>query len=183
MAEVKKAAPAAVVAEPAPKKKNTVLYIVIALLLLVVVAIVGVGAFLFLTLNQQGTDPGTGEEATVKTKAKAKKKDSHGEDSKPVFAKLDTFTVNLRGSSSVLQTEIYVQMADEHMKDTVTAYLPRISSQIILLLSSKSPEDLSTMEAKQKLMGDVKDTINKVLGVRDDEDGVKSAEFKTFIVQ
>jgi len=183
VAEAKKAAPAAVVAEPAPMKKNTVLYIVIALLLLVVVAIIGVGGFLFLTMNQQGADPGTSEEAPAKAKAKAKKKNTHDEEAKPVFAKLDTFTVNLRGSSSVLQTEVYVQMADEHMKDTVTAYLPRISSRIILLLSSKSPEDLSTVEAKQKLMLDVKDTINKVLGVSSDEDGVQSAEFKTFIIQ
>lgn len=182
MAEAKKAAPAAVVAEPVPKKKNTVLYIVIALLLLVVIAIAGVGAFLYFSLmNPGGTDTAGVDAPPTKTQHSPKKTKSP--EAKPVFAKLETYTVNLRGTSSVLQTEIYVQMADEHMKDTITAWLPRISSQVILLLSAKSAEELTTVEAKQKLMVDVKDTINKVLGAKDDEEGVMSAEFKTFIIQ
>lgn len=191
MAEAKKPAPAPEPPPAAKPKKNIILYVVIALLVLVIIAIVAVGGFLFLTLNQnpaaadpvaaEESDSGHSEKATKKKKADKHK--SSGESDKPVFVKLDTFTVNLQGGGSVLQTEIHVQVADEHQKDVITGYLPRISSQVNLLLSSKKADELATVEAKVKLMEDIKVAINKVLDAKYDDDGVKSVEFKTFIIQ
>lgn len=190
MAEAKKPAPAAPEPPPAAKpKRNIILYVVIGLLVLVIIAIVAVGGFLFLTLNQNpaaaAADPAAAEESDGHAEKPKKKKKEHksGESNNPVFVKLDTFTVNLQGGGSVLQTEIHVQVADEHQKDTITGYLPRISSQVNLLLSSKKADELQTVEAKVKLMEDIKVAINKVLNARDDDDGVKSVEFKTFIIQ
>lgn len=187
MAEAKKPAPAAAEPAAAPKeKKNVVLYVVIFLLLLVIVAIVGVGGFLYLSLTANpippepvaADDSHDEEKPSKKAKPKKSKKDEGG--NTPVFVKLDTFTVNLQGNTGVLQTEIHVQIHDEKQKDVITGFLPRISSQVNLLLSSKKIDDLSTVEAKVTLMEDIKKAINKVLG---DDEGVLSVEFKTFIVQ
>ncbi|QDQ28672.1 hypothetical protein FNU76_21215 [Chitinimonas arctica] len=190
MAEAKKPAPQAD-AHDAPKaKKNTVLYIVIGLLVVVILAGGGFATWLFFTLsaNQSYGDTaaavsegdGHGDGETKKAKKKEKKKGEPTE--APVFTKLDTFTVNL-ANGTVLQTEIHVQVLDEKQSEVIKSYLPRLSSQVNLLLSSKKQEDIATLEAKVKLMDEIKQTINKVLGAKDDEDGVMSVEFKTFIVQ
>ncbi|GAB3265030.1 flagellar basal body-associated FliL family protein [Chitinimonas naiadis] len=192
MAEAKKPAPAADASDNSSKgKKNTVLYIVIGLLVLVILAGGAFGTWLFLTIsaNQSFGDPaataeqadGHGEEDTKKEKKKKEKKKSEHSEA-PVFTKLDTFTVNL-ANGTVLQTEIHVQVADEKQSEVIKSYLPRLSSQVNLLLGSKKQDDIATLEGKVKLMEEIKQTINKVLGAKEDEDGVMSVEFKTFIVQ
>lgn len=191
MAEAKKAAPPAEAVEAPKPKRNILLYVVIGLLVLIVVGMTAVAGYLFFALsaNQTYAEPVAGEAPAgedghgAADAKKKKKKEKSSADAPPVFVKLDTFTVNLQGGGSVLQTEIHVQVADEKKKDMITSYLPRISSQVNMLLSSKKPEEVSTMETKLKLMEDTKSTINRVLGVKDDEDGVMSVEFKTFIVQ
>jgi len=194
MAEAKKPAPQA--AEPADggskSKKNTLLYVVIALLLVVVLAVGGFAAWLFFTVssNQSYGDTAASEDASgdkggdkaSKANKDKKKESKKSSDEPPVFEKLDTFTVNLVGGT-VLQTEIYVQLSSEKQKDTIKAYLPLLSSQVNLLLSSKKPEDVATQEGKLKLMAEIKQAINKALGAKDDEDGVLSVQFKSFIVQ
>ncbi|MDK2123789.1 flagellar basal body-associated FliL family protein [Parachitinimonas caeni] len=191
MAEAKKAAPApAAAAEAAPagkSKKNLVLYIVIALLTLVILVGGGVGAVLFLTMgtNTAAEDPAAAhdEESGGKEHKKEKKSKKKGGDHAPIFEKLDTFTVNLSGGSTVLQTEIHVELDDEKMKETIKGYTPKLRSEIILLMSSKKPEDVSTTEGKVKLQAELKEKINKVLGAGEDDDGVKSVQFNSFIVQ
>lgn len=188
MAEAKKPAPQAEASGDAKKsKKNVVLYAVIGLLVLVIVVGGGFATWLFLTISanqnygdapQEHVADGHDEDKSSKKKEKKKEKES----APPVFDKLDTYTVNLAGGT-VLQTEIHVQVANEAQKEVVKSYLPRISSQINLLLSSRKPEDIATLEGKVKLMDDIKQAINKVLGAKEDEEGVMSVEFKTFIVQ
>ncbi|HEY9102577.1 flagellar basal body-associated FliL family protein [Chitinimonas sp.] len=193
MAEAKKPAPAAEASDSSPKgKKNTILYIVIGLLILVILAGGAFGTWLFLTISanqnfgepaataEQAADDHGSDEGKKEKKKKDKKKSEHGE--APVFTKLDTFTVNL-ATGAVLQTEIHVQVADEKQSEVIKSYLPRLSSQVNLLLSSKKQEEISTLDGKVKLMEEIKQTLNKVLGAKDDEDGVMSVEFKTFIVQ
>lgn len=192
MAEAKKPAPAAEASDSSPKgKKNTILYIVIGLLVLVILAGGAFGTWLFLTISanqnfgepaataEQADDHGS-DEGKKDKKKKDKKKSEHSE--APVFTKLDTFTVNL-ANGTVLQTEIHVQVADEKQSEVIKSYLPRLSSQVNLLLSSKKQDEVSTLDGKVKLMEEIKQTLNKVLGAKDDEDGVMSVEFKTFIVQ
>ncbi|MEH6459580.1 flagellar basal body-associated FliL family protein [Chitinimonas sp. JJ19] len=191
MAEAKKPAPQADAGDSAPKgKKNVILYVVIALLILVIVVGGAFATWLFLTIsaNQSFGEPvaateqsaDTGEAEGKSNKKKEKKKAES--DAPPVFTKLDTFTVNL-ANGVVLQTEIHAQVLDEKQADLVKSYMPRISSQVNLLLSSKKQEDITTLESKVKLMDEIKQTVNKVLGAKDDEDGVMSVEFKTFIIQ
>lgn len=189
MAEAKKAAaPAPEPAAAAKPKKNILLMVAIILLVVLILVIGGLGFLFIKAINPPDTsaeppvaEASGHEEEPVKKKPKEKKKDGHGD--KPVFVKLDTFTVNLQGGANVLQTEIHVQVSDEKQKELITGYMPRISSQVNLLLSSKKPDELATLEGKQKLMEDIKVAVNRALGVKDEEDGAMSVELKTFIVQ
>lgn len=189
MAEAKKPAPAAEAADGAAKpKKNALMFVVIALLAVLILVLAGGVFVLYKAAVPPTTDEASTETSTdskesgseKKEKKKDKKKSEHAE--APVFTKLDTFTVNL-ANGTVLQTEIHVQVADEKQSEVIKSYLPRLSSQVNLLLSSKKQEDIATLESKVKLMDEIKKTINKVLGAKDDEEGVMSVEFKTFIVQ
>ena len=191
MAEAKKPAPAAEPAPSAPKsKKNLILYIVIGLLVLVILVGGAFGAWLFVTIsaNQNFGEQSASESHSDsdkkddKEKKKKEKREKKEHDGPPIFDKLDTYTVNLQGGS-VLQTEIHIQVVDEKQKEVIKSYLPRISSQINLLLSSKKPEEIASLEGKVALMAELKQAINKVLDAKDDEDGVMSVEFKSFIVQ
>jgi flagellar FliL protein len=76
-----------------------------------------------------------------------------------------------------------VRVADEKQKEVIKNFLPLISSNVNLVLSAKKPEDVASTEGKQKLMAEIKQTVNKALGAKDDEEGVMDVAFKTFIVQ
>lgn len=158
-----------------PAKTNRLQYLQIALsgLNLVLSATI-LFWMVFINLNILGP---TGEEPLEPTRAISAAKPKP-----PLFLKLDTYTVNLQGGS-VLQTEVHVQVADEKGKERVTHYLPRISSQVNLLLRGKRPDELTTAEGTKRLMSEIKAAINQVLEARDDAEGVQSVEFKTFIVQ
>ena len=184
MAEAKKPAPQAEPADSGKGKKNTILYIVIGLLVLALVAVTVIGGIVYLNFQAEKANGDTvasadhdGDKSKEKKEAKKEKSDEP-----PVFEKLDTFTVNLQGGT-VLQTEIDVRLSSEKQKDVIKNFLPRISSQVNLLLGSKKPEDIATTEGKLKLMGELKQSINKALGAKTDEEGVMEVEFKTFIVQ
>ncbi|MBV1775754.1 flagellar basal body-associated FliL family protein [Burkholderiaceae bacterium DAT-1] len=194
MSDAKKSAPAPEAADAAPKpKKNTLLYVVIIVLILVILVGGALALYLIFSLSntqnyseaqQAATEhqaESEDEDKGHKKKKKEKKKGEHGD--VPLFMKLDTFTVNLQGGNSVLQTEVNVQVADEKQQEVIKAYIPRLSSQILLILGSKKPEELTTVESRLKLMEEVKTTVNRVLGAKDEEDGVMSVEFKTFIIQ
>ncbi|WP_269532390.1 flagellar basal body-associated FliL family protein [Chitinimonas sp. BJYL2] len=190
MAEAKKPAPAADNDGGAKPKKNMLMMVVIILLVLLI-AVLGAGAFVAYKVLIPPTfeDPvaehaadGSTDDAASKDKKKKKEKKEKDPAAVPVFTKLDTFTVNLP-NGSVLQTEIHVQVSDEKQTDLIKNYLPRLSSQVNLLLGSKKLEDLTTYEGKVKLMDEIKQTLNKVLDAKEDEDGVMSVEFKTFIIQ
>jgi len=60
--------------------------------------------------------------------------------------------------------------------------MPEIRNDILNLLSSKTPDDLSTLEGKNKLAADIQADINGLLKVRA-EKGVKKVLFGSFLIQ
>ncbi len=70
----------------------------------------------------------------------------------PVFNTLEAFTVNLAGGDHFLQLGIVLQLKDEATGDRVKTFLPMIRNRILLLLSSKSAEDLESPKGKEALI-------------------------------
>ena len=84
----------------------------------------------------------------------------------PVFVTLEPFVVNLAGDvQHYLQVGIDLRILDDHVNDQIKVHLPEIRNAVLLLLSSKSVEDLSGMEQKNRLRAELREAINKPLGI------------------
>jgi flagellar FliL protein len=84
----------------------------------------------------------------------------------PVFVTLEPFVVNLAGDvQHYLQVGIDLRVVDGHVQDQVKLHLPEIRNGVLLLLSSKSVEDLSSVESKNHLRAELREAVNKPLGI------------------
>ena len=173
MAEKKvEAAPAEVPAEGSPpKKKGKLLIIVLALVL----ASGGGGAWWFL---KKGKHPAP-KAGTTEKKEESEKP--------PIFARLDTFTVNLQKTDAedhYLQIEIQLKVAEETVNEALKLRNPEIRNALLLLMSSKTQADLVTIEGKQKLATEIAEHINKIIRATDPKkNGVLGVYFTSFVIQ
>ena len=133
--------------EAAPKKKKSKLVIVIVLA--VVLAAAGAGAAWFFLFNE--ADDGEPKFS-----------------SKPaVFLPVDQFTVNLQPEEGqqYLQVAMTLKLADQAVADSIKAQMPEVRSRVLLLLSSKKPSQLVTMEGKNKLIEEIAREVEAPLAV------------------
>jgi flagellar FliL protein len=130
------------------KKKSLLLIIVGAV---VVLAAAGGGAWVFL-----GSGKKTEHAAEARVALQAP----------PTFVTLDPFVVNLAGEvQHYLQVGIDLKIAGEDVKDQIKAHLPEIRNGVLLLLSSKEVDELSTLEGKNRLRAEIREAVNKPLGI------------------
>ncbi len=134
-------------AEAAPKSKKKLLILIVAAVLLVGAA--GGGAFWF--MHQKAAAAADEHADEDQPKAKKKRKDTKP----PVFTTLENFTVNLAGGDHFLQLGIVLQLKDEETAEKVKTFLPQIRNRILLLLSSKTVEELETPKGKQALVEEI----------------------------
>jgi len=169
------------VADVAPPKKKGKLLIILALVGILVIG-GGVGAFLLLSKpaaekTAEHADEEGGEESDGEG-------DGHeGEGHAPIYVKLEAFTVNLADQESYLQTEIQLMVADAKVGEKMNAHLPEVRDALLRLLTSKTAEELSMPEGKDKLAIEIQKQINTVLGVKKASKGVKKVLFGAFIIQ
>lgn len=98
------------------------------------------------------------------------------------YEKLEPFTVNLVGLKQMIQIAVTLKPAQSAVNDKIKLYMPVIRNEIILLLSSKSPEQMQTSEGKQKLISETRYAVNKALGLTA-KDGVADVLFESVIIQ
>lgn len=132
----------------APKKSKLPLIIIV---LVVLLAGGGGAAWYFLTR-------GHGDEDEQETKAAAKP---------AVFLPLDQFTVNLQpeDGQQFLQVAMTLKVVDQAVSDTIKAAMPEVRSRVLLLLSSKKPSQLSSLEGKNKLAEEVIHEVEQTMPV------------------
>jgi len=157
---------AAAIEPPKPRGKK-MLIIIAAVVLLVVVTV----AAILLFMPKQGAD---GEQ-----QAEVAAEEEHP----PVYEKLDSFTVNLADGEAYLQVEIHLLVADATVQEKIKLHMPEVRDGVIRLLSSRTSEDLSVLEGKDKLAADVQKQINDVLRVTKPDEGVRKVLFNAFIIQ
>lgn len=160
-----------------PKKKGKMLIIILAVVGVLVIG-GGVGAYLLLSKPAAEENAKHGDEAAAEG-------DHEGGDEEhpPVYVKLEAFTVNLADQESYLQTEVQLLVADAKVGEKLTARLPEVRDALIRLLSSKTGEELSQQEGKDKLAIEIQKQINDVLGIKKKSEGVKKVLFGAFIIQ
>ncbi|TAK89954.1 MAG: flagellar basal body protein FliL [Burkholderiaceae bacterium] len=104
----------------------------------------------------------------------------------PTFVPLDNFTVNLVDTqgSSYLQLGVILEMEDAHSGETVKEYMPIIRSSILLLLSGKSKQELSSTEGKKQVAQEILNlTRSKLPEGHDNDKGVREVHFAVFVIQ
>jgi len=128
-------------AEAAPtaaltKNGKTRLIIILVVVLLV---LGGAGAWFFMAQHD-----GEGEHSQASTEP-------------PVFLPLEQFTVNLQSADEqrFLQVSMTLKLAEQAVADAIAAQLPEVRSRVLLLLSTKKPAELTSLEGKNKLALDI----------------------------
>ncbi len=97
----------------------------------------------------------------------------------PAVLPLETFIVNLQVKGSFLRTTIQLEFADPQLPHTIESDIPKIKDAIIRTLSSKSSSEILTVEGKDKLRGEIRDSVNDMLGSEE----VTQVYFTEFIIQ
>lgn len=146
----------------APKKKKGMLKWII---LVVILLLLGVGGYFAYTMFFAGDDtPPEGEQATEQAAGEAA-----GEPVTPGNAQIVTlpsFLVNLADplGRRYLKMTVDVEVVDSSAASTLQDQMPKIRDAVILLLSSKTYGDLSTLESKILLKKELVERLNLVLG-------------------
>jgi len=97
--------------------------------------------------------------------------------------KLDTFTVNLLGSTQkCLQVDITLSLAKTQSAEKIKLYMPVIRHNMILLLSNQEAGRLETNAGKLELMREARSAANNAINLTEKE-GVADVYFTSFVMQ
>ncbi len=151
-----------------PKKTKLVILALIAVLLIGGIG----GAAWFLLAGSSKKSPDT-----------AKKEDPGAP---PVYVSLDRKTYNLPstdGEPHFLMLAADVRVVDQATAERIKQRMPEILNGVLMLISSKTVEDLATLEGKKKLSTDIVNTVNAPLNLKEGEKGATDGLFTEFVIQ
>ncbi|MBI3529263.1 MAG: flagellar basal body-associated FliL family protein [Betaproteobacteria bacterium] len=157
------------VAEPTARKPGGKKKLIIVLASVLLMGGGGGGAWYML----KGKHSAEGEaQATPIKEVKHAKKDAP-----PVFLPLEPFVVNLRAQApqsndQFLQTDMTLRLAGPEVVDQVKQHMPEVRNCVLMLLSTKTSQELLTPEGKARLAESVRVEITAVV----DPDAVKPVE-------
>jgi len=166
-----------------PKKKGGKLKLVI--ILLVVLGVLGGGGFAAWKFYLQ---PKMAGEATAEAPAEGhgeaggeKKHEAGAPAGASQLVTLESFVVNLADPMGrrYLKTTLDVEVAGADAAKELTESMPKVKDTLLLLLSSKSFEDISSMDKKLELKNEIVDRLNLIIG----KGKVRNVYFTEFVVQ
>jgi len=171
-----KAVPADSAEPPAKKKGKKGLILIIALALLLAGG--GAGGYVFWQ-KSHAKDSKKGGKDKVEEKAE--------ETAPPQFVNIDQFVVNLNGGDHYLQTAMVLSVKSPEAVERIKLYMPIIRNRILLLLSSQQADQLTNPETKVKLAEEIlkqtRESLPPSKEEGDQEKGIKTVLFSTFIIQ
>lgn len=186
MAEDKKTDDGAEAAKP-KKKGKMLLFIIIG----AVVGLLLIGGGAMVLMKKKPADEGDGAEAAHETKK------DHAQP--PVYVKLEMFTTNLapeesqQAANNFLQVMVELKVQDAPTGETIKQFTPSIRNGILRLLSSKKASEIGAIEGRDKLAGEIRETVNGIIDpsskksakgkAAEAEGPVEEVLFTTFIIQ
>jgi flagellar protein FliL len=173
-----KADPKADAAAPAAASGKGKLFIMIGAAVLVLALGAGAGWYFL---------HGSSEAATGQAKkdhedsSKKKKKD----EAPPEYVAIEPFTVNLQPEhgDQYLQVAFTLQVNSPEQVELIKANMAKVRSRVLLLLSGKKASEISTVEGKQQLAGEILAAVNAPFVEHGDEQEVSDVLFTSFIIQ
>lgn len=161
-------------APEAPKKKSKkLLFIIIGVLVL---GLAGAGGAFYIMKKNAAAAEGADEEEEA-APAKAHKVDPK---SAPTFLPMDNMVVNLAdpGGNRFIQVGLTLQLQDAATGEAVKAFMPSIRSQILLLLSQRTADEVLQVQGKEKLSADIIAAVSETMGYPVPEAEDESADAK-----
>jgi flagellar protein FliL len=147
---------------PAKKSKKMLIIIIAALLL------IGGGATAYFLMKPAHVPTKDVADDTADDASKDTGKDAAAEDKSvpPKYVTLGTFTANLihEEGDRYLQVAISIKISKPDLEDKIKASNPEILHHVNMILQSRRPSELATLEGKEKLASDIKTQIERVLG-------------------
>ena len=153
--------------EGAPQRKKVPINLIIISIL--VLCLLGGGIYVWKSgLLSKDTDSAALDEQEDK------------QDMGPIYS-LDTFIVNLVGGrgKNYLKAKVELELDSDKTTMEIEKRLPQVRDAILTMLSSKSNEDINTLEGKFQLRAEIISTLNQNLKTGK----VKNVYFTDFIVQ
>ncbi|UKL13471.1 flagellar basal body-associated FliL family protein [Dissulfurimicrobium hydrothermale] len=154
------------------KKKNMLLIAIIGLIVVIVLA--GLGSYLF--LFKKPSNEALEREINGEHETKGADKGKVG-----IMVDLEPFVVNLDDPKArhFLKIAITLEVPDEKAKEEITKLMPKIKNEIIMILSSKSLDDVIPVEGKIKLRDELMVRLTNILG----QGRLNNVYFSQFVVQ
>ena len=143
------------------------------MIILVLLSSAGAAAAIYLVLDQRGGDDEAESEEVVEAAA-------------PVFMRIEPFTVNLADDnygSRLLYTGITLRLGDEESQSVIEEHMPQVRSRLLMLLSDKQANELTSVEGKQQLAEDIINRLSVPLGENQPPLDLREVLFTEFIVQ
>ena len=150
------AAATAPAAEVPKKKSKKLLFIIIGV---VVLALIGAAGALFVLKKNTAEDDEYADDEPAAHVAKDPK-------TAPVFMPLENMVVNLAdpGGGRFIQLGLTLQLQDAKTEADVKIYMPSIRSQVLLLISQRTADEMLQVQGKAKLAKDIIAAISNEMG-------------------
>ena len=115
------------------------------------------------------------------TSSKKKKDDA----APPEYVAIEPFTVNLQpeNGEQYLQVAFTLQVDNKEQVELIKANMAKVRSRVLLLLSGKKASEISTVEGKQRLAGEILAGVNEPFVEHGEEQEVSDVLFTSFIIQ
>ncbi|HET7267192.1 MAG TPA: flagellar basal body-associated protein FliL [Oleiagrimonas sp.] len=153
---------------------NRPLWILGSIILLVVLATAG--ATLWMVAGRTASAADVPAEAATTAKPPAK----------PVFFRLDPFTVNIHGGSygpRLLYVEVTLALGNKSTHHFLKDHLPQVRNRLLLVLSGQNAQTLTTTEGKKALAATIRTALDKPLVKSQPALAIDKVLFTQFIVQ
>jgi flagellar protein FliL len=176
-----KADPKADAAAPAAVSGKGKLFIMIGAAVLVLALGGGAGWYFLHGSSDAAAEPAKKDHASSSSSKAKKKKD----EAPPEYVAIEPFTVNLQPEhgDQYLQVAFTLQVNSPEQVELIKANMAKVRSRVLLLLSGKKASEISTVEGKQQLAGEILAAVNAPFVEHGDEQEVSDVLFTSFIIQ
>lgn len=172
-----KADPKADAAAPAAAGGKGKLFVMIGAAVLVLALGGGAGWYFLHGSHEAAAEPAKKDHASGKKKKK--------EEAAPEYVAIEPFTVNLQPEhgDQYLQVAFTLQVDGKEQVELIKANMAKVRSRVLLLLSGKKASEISTVEGKQQLAGEILAAVNAPFDENGDAQEVSDVLFTSFIIQ
>lgn len=170
------------VEEGTEKKSSKMMIIIIALVVLVAA---GGGAYYFMFMGEESTVE-EGEEAKEVEAEPEEKEEEEDADTELTYFEMDKpFVVNFPKSSgiSLLQVSIALSVEGVTTAELLKKHEPMIRNNLLMLISGQVPQELKTVEGKEKLVELMHKEVDKVMKKIGGKNKVQDVFFTSFVMQ